>query len=151
MSTINLKTIAGFVFLAAAIIATPWAGAQQRDLQTLRGTVPLDETNQAPEAAKLETGKRFERAYRQQPPLIPHAIEKYQINVKVNQCLRCHDWPYNVQENAPKVSETHYVNREGVALDRISSNRWFCTQCHVPQASASALVPNTFRSATGQK
>lgn len=151
MNIIGRKTIAGLLLLAAAVAAMPWAMAQQRGVQTLRGTAALDETSAPPEPARIETGKRHERAYRQQPPLIPHAIEKYQINVKVNQCLRCHDWPYNVQENAPKVSETHYINRDGVALDRVSSNRWFCNQCHVPQAGVSALVPNTFQPGVGQK
>ena len=42
------------------------------------------------------------------PPLIPLRVDKYEIDLKVNQCLRCHDWPYNVQENATKISETHY-------------------------------------------
>lgn len=151
MNIIGRKTIAGLLLLAAVAAAAPWATAQQRGVQTLRGTSALDETNAPPEPARIEAGKRHERAYRQQPPLIPHAIEKYQVNVKVNQCLRCHDWPYNVQENAPKVSETHYINRDGVALDRVSSSRWFCTQCHVPQAGVSALVPNTFQPVVGQK
>jgi cytochrome c-type protein NapB len=114
---------------------------------SLRGSVDLDQTGHAHELRDQNVGQRFQRAYRQQPPLIPHRIEKYQINLKVNQCLRCHDWPYNVEEGAPKVSETHYISRTGVALDRVASTRWFCTQCHVPQVRARALVPNTFKSA----
>jgi cytochrome c-type protein NapB len=98
----------------------------------------------------VREGARTERAYRQQPPLIPHAIDKYEIDLKVNQCLRCHDWPRNVRENAPKISETHYVDREGVRLDKIASTRWFCNQCHVPQMETKPLVDNLFRSALGQ-
>ena len=42
------------------------------------------------------------------------------------------------------MSETHYVNRNGVALEHVARTRWFCTQCHVPQTDAPALVGNTF-------
>lgn len=148
------KTIFG-VTAALLLVVVSDAGtpatAQDKQIQSLRGTVGLDETNPTPELHKQQIGDRFQRAYRQQPPLIPHPMDKYQINLKVNQCLRCHDWPYNVRENAPKVSETHYIDRNGVALDRVASTRWFCTQCHVPQASASALVPNAFKSAVDAK
>jgi cytochrome c-type protein NapB len=89
----------------------------------------------------------FARSYRQQPPLIPHTIDEYEISLTENQCLQCHEWPYNVDQDAPKVSETHYVNRDGVALDEISRNRWSCTQCHVPQLDAKELVRNDFKSA----
>jgi len=123
------------------------ANAQDTDVQSLRGRAALDEAGPVPELRKQSVDKKFSRAYRQQPPLIPHRIEKYQINLKVNQCLRCHDWPYSNEEGATKVSETHYFNRNGVALDRVSPTRWFCTQCHVPQAQARALVRNKFKSA----
>jgi cytochrome c-type protein NapB len=86
------------------------------------------------------------RAYRQQPPMIPHRIDRYQIDLRVNKCLGCHDWPNNVEEGAPKVSETHYVSREGIALDHVARTRWFCTQCHVPQANTRPLVSNSFKS-----
>ncbi|MCG8360979.1 MAG: nitrate reductase cytochrome c-type subunit, partial [Kiloniellales bacterium] len=114
---------------------------------SLRGGKTLDEIGPEPELYSLNNSGRFQLNFRQQPPLIPHKIDRYQINVKVNQCMRCHDWPYNVQEGAPKISETHYMNREGVALDHVSRTRWFCTQCHVPQVNARALVENTFESA----
>lgn len=118
---------------------------QAQEVKTLRGEAGLGETNRAPELYDPSAGKRFERAFRQQPPLIPHKVDKYEIDIKVNQCMRCHDWPQNVRENAPKISETHYVNREGTALDRLSRNRWFCLQCHVVQTDALPLVENKFQ------
>ncbi len=138
-------------FMAAAM-AFPFlafgVAAQSLDVESLRGPAALEETPPAPDVKKQNTSDgRFTRAYRQQPPLIPHRVEKYQINLKVNQCIRCHDWPHNVEEAAPKISETHYIDRNGVALDRIAGTRWFCTQCHVPQVNARALVSNTFKSA----
>jgi cytochrome c-type protein NapB len=133
--------------MIAAMLAIPPTLAQNAPVQSLRGDLPVDELGETPTIARQSTDRRFDRAYRQQPPLIPHRVAKYQVDLKVNQCLRCHDWPYNVEENAPKISETHYVSREGVALDKVARTRWFCTQCHVPQSQASSLVPNTFKSA----
>ena len=136
------------IFYAMAIaaglmtIAPPPASAEV--VQSLRGGVSIDEPNDPPKIMRQDTSGRFSKAYRQQPPLIPHQITRYQINKKVNQCMRCHDWPGNVEANAPKISETHYRNREGAALDQLARTRWSCTQCHVPQVNAPALVGNTF-------
>lgn len=123
------------------------AGANSQEVQSLRGNLLIDENSHAGDIARQNTAGRFERAYRQQPPLIPHRIAGYEIDLKVNKCLSCHDWPDNVEQGAPKVSETHYVSRGGVALDHVAHTRWFCNQCHVPQTSAPELVGNTFRSA----
>ena len=62
--------------------------------------------------------------------------------------MRCHDWPGNVDAGAPKISETHYISRDAVALDHVARTRWFCTQCHVTQANAKPLVKNVFQNAT---
>ncbi|MBL8673090.1 MAG: nitrate reductase cytochrome c-type subunit [Alphaproteobacteria bacterium] len=134
--------------LAVAAVIGATAIAASQEVKSLRGDQAITEVDKAPPVHQVREGQRYERAYRQQPPLIPHAIEKYEIDVKVNQCLRCHDWPQNVRENAPKVSETHYVDRQGVRLDKIASTRWFCNQCHVPQADAKPLVENTFKPAS---
>jgi len=142
----------GVFLILGFTLWSPQANSQQDDaVHSLRGTTALDENNEAPDLKKPNTGNRFGKAYRQQPPLIPHKIDKYQINLKVNQCMRCHDWPYNVREGAPKISETHYKNRSGVALDKVSRSRWFCTQCHVTQTRAPAIVRNDFTPATGQR
>ncbi|MDH3596117.1 MAG: nitrate reductase cytochrome c-type subunit [Rhodospirillales bacterium] len=132
----------------AVLFVAPEVSAQSEKVESLRGPVLLEETNPAPAVEKQSTQDGgFARAYRQQPPLIPHEIDPYGIDAKANQCLGCHDWPYNADVGAPKVSETHYVDRNGVALDRVARARWFCTQCHVPQAAERPLVENSFKSA----
>ena len=141
---IQQRTVIAAMLLALLSHAT---GAASQEVQTLRGDLLIDEVNGAADIARQNTSGRFGRAYRQQPPLIPHRIAGYEIDLKVNQCLSCHDWPNNVEQGAPKVSETHYVSRDGVALDHIAGTRWFCNQCHVPQANAPELVSNTFRNA----
>ena len=147
------KTILSFALASAAmagLLMAQWdpAAAQSPELQSLRGPTSLDETGAPPDLKSQNTNSgQFTRAYRQQPPLVPHKVDHYQIDLKVNQCLRCHDWPHNVQENAPKVSETHYIDRNGIALDQVARSRWFCNQCHVPQANTRDLVDNQFKSA----
>ncbi len=135
---------------ALSLHGTEKAMAQQAagGVQSLRGETDIPDDNIAPVLPRQDTqAGSFERAYRQQPPLIPHKIDGYQIDRAANQCMLCHDWPYNVDQGAPKISETHYVNRDGVALDEVSPRRWFCTQCHVPQSNARELVKNDFKSA----
>ncbi len=90
----------------------------------------------------------MKRPCRQQPSLIPHRIGGYEIDFEVNKYLSCQDWPIDVREGAPKVSETHYKDRDGVALDHVARDRWFCTRCHVPQANAPSPVGNSFRNAS---
>jgi len=85
------------------------------------------------------------RNYRQQPPLIPHTIEQYQIDLSANECLACHDWTNAGDRGAPTLSMTHYLDRDGNQLDSVAGTRWFCNQCHVPQADAPALVENDFQ------
>jgi cytochrome c-type protein NapB len=138
-------------FLAAAGVSlvvglAPWlaAGAGIDDLMSLRGPSAVDDAGKHPDLYGTVEGHPYGRAYRQQPPLIPHRIDKYEIDLKTNQCLGCHAWPYNAEYNAPKVSETHYTDREGNRLDTVTRGRWFCVQCHVPQSDAPALVDNTF-------
>ncbi len=136
-----------------AILAT--VGVAQEGANTFKslgGERTLDRLNAAPETEKQSVpAGGFGRAYRQQPPLIPHKIDNYQITTTNNACMNCHDWPGHVEEKAPKVSETHYVDRQGARLDKIAGTRYFCQQCHVPQADAKPLVENEFQNATEVK
>jgi nitrate reductase (cytochrome), electron transfer subunit len=137
---ILISTIAIFA-LGVVLISSAIAG----NLNSLRGDATIQETNPAADINQVLQNGRYPQNYRQQPPLIPHAIEKYQINLKVNQCMRCHNWEYAAKEGAPKISETHYTDhRTGKRLDDVVPARWNCTQCHVPQVDAKPLVENTF-------
>lgn len=85
------------------------------------------------------------RAYPDQPPVIPHSIEGYQLSVNTNRCLSCHKREFTEASGAPMISVTHYMTREGQMLADVSPRRYFCTACHVPQAEVNPLVPNRFR------
>lgn len=84
------------------------------------------------------------RAYPEQPPVIPHSIEGYQLSVNTNRCLSCHSRQFTQGSGAPMISVTHFMNREGQMLVDVSPRRYFCTACHVPQADVDPLVENTF-------
>lgn len=140
----NLKIFAVAASLVLGVATLMPAGGVTGELKSLRGDLGVTDTDQAPDIHGVKEGAGYGRAYRQQPPLIPHKIEKYEIDLKVNQCMYCHDWPNNTRMGAPKISETHYVDRQGNRLDHVARTRWFCVQCHVPQTDAPALVDNMF-------
>ncbi|RAU22231.1 ferredoxin [Paramagnetospirillum kuznetsovii] len=142
----KIKAIALALALALGI-GVIGVAAVAADVKSLRPNA-ADQADSPPAIYKVMEGNRHERAYRQQPPLVPHPTDKYEIDVKVNQCLRCHEWPYSDQEKAPKISDLHYIDRQGVRQDTVNGNRYFCKQCHVPQADAKPLVENKFQPAT---
>ncbi|MBI3444813.1 MAG: nitrate reductase cytochrome c-type subunit [Magnetospirillum sp.] len=142
----KIKAIALALALALGLSFTA-LGVVAAEVQALRHSGAA-EPDQAPGIYKVTEGAKLERAYRQQPPLVPHPTDKYEIDVKVNQCLRCHEWPYSDQEKAPKISDLHYIDRNGVRQDTVNGNRYFCKQCHVPQNDAKPLVENKFQAAT---
>ena len=116
------------------------------DLVSLRGDRPLDTISRRPAKAKvILPEKEYERAYKQQPPLIPHKVEKTRISLKKNQCLKCHSELNHEDLKAPMVSKTHFINRKGERLGHVSTRYYFCTQCHAPQVDKPPLVENEFR------
>lgn len=140
---ILVSVFAATALLGLGIMATAQTAATA-PVETLRGA---DVDDYVPiEGVFHQDEKRFARNYRQQPPLIPHTIEQYQIDLSANQCLGCHDWTNAGDRNAPTLSMTHYMDRNGNQLDQVAGTRWFCNQCHVPQADAPALVDNLFQS-----
>ena len=84
------------------------------------------------------------RQYPEQPPVIPHSIEGYQLTVNANRCMSCHKRENSLGAGAPMISVTHYMARDSQMLADVSPRRYFCTACHVPQAEAKPLVENTF-------
>ena len=48
------------------------------------------------------------RAYPEQPPVIPHSIEGYQLSVNTNRCMSCHKREFTQGSGAPMISITHF-------------------------------------------
>lgn len=111
----------------------------------LRGAAPLDTEGPAPRMLpQANTDVREVRNYPEQPPVIPHSIDSYQVDANVNQCMSCHARTRTGDSQAPAVSITHYMDRDGQFLASISPRRYFCNQCHVPQHPNKAPVVNGF-------
>ena len=87
---------------------------------------------------------REPRNYPEQPPVIPHSTEGYEVSVHANKCLSCHARTRIGESQAPMVSITHFADRDGQFLASVSPRRYFCTQCHVPQHNVRAPVENDF-------
>ncbi|MCL1961256.1 MAG: nitrate reductase cytochrome c-type subunit [Desulfovibrionaceae bacterium] len=118
-------------------------------LQGLRGGAPLTEDIGINPSRQEPDRGPHDRDFVQQPPLIPHTINGYQITKNFNKCMDCHSFQRARANGATKVSISHFRTLEGQELDNISPRRYFCNQCHVPQTDARALVDNTFQRARG--
>jgi len=111
----------------------------------LRGSTPLNEEGAAAPIAPLRNSAEKEtRNYPEQPPVIPHAIDGYQIDMNGNKCLSCHARARTGESRAPMVSITHFMDRDGQFLASVSPRRFFCTECHVPQSIVTPPVSNDF-------
>ncbi len=118
-------------------------------VSSLRGVADIDQDSAAPVAKKYaKDNEPIARDYVQQPPLIPHKIKNYRINLKSNKCMSCHSWSNYREANATKISQTHFESRDKNVLANVSARRYFCTQCHVPQVNAQPLVENVFEPVT---
>lgn len=138
MKRIVLSLFAAVSLLSAAAFAAD-------NIATLRPHTPLAENGTpAPMAKPVNSDQRQVRNYPEQPPLIPHTIEGYQIDKNSNKCLTCHSRTAVEVSQAPMVSITHFMNRENQFLASVTPRRYFCNQCHVPQTDAKPLVENGF-------
>jgi cytochrome c-type protein NapB len=111
----------------------------------LRGPTALDQIAPAPRMAPMRsTTEKEVRNYPEQPPVIPHSIEGYQIDLNGNKCLTCHARSRTSESQAPMISITHFMDRDGQFLATVSPRRFFCTECHVPQHEVKPPVANDF-------
>jgi cytochrome c-type protein NapB len=112
----------------------------------LRGATPLAEETKAPPLPKtVNDDQRRARSFPAQPPVIPHQIDNYQVDLRFNKCMDCHGRSRTAESQAPMVSVTHFQDRDGNIRQEISPRRYFCTACHVPQADLRPPVKNTFQ------
>ena len=128
---------------AMGVMSQAYAADQ---VKSLRGASDLDASSNKVLIKRIQQGREpITRDYVQQPPLIPHKVEGYKINIKFNKCLTCHSWANYKDAGATKISQTHFADREMSVHANVAARRYFCTQCHVPQVDAKPLVENTFQ------
>jgi|SRR6476646_5420764 cytochrome c-type protein NapB len=129
----------------ALLVASVSTLAMAQTFSALRGPTPLDQEGQPPAMTpELNTSEREVRNYPEQPPVIPHSIEGYEVSVHANKCLSCHARSRVRESQAPMISITHFADRDGQFLASISPRRYFCTECHVPQHDVKPPVANDF-------
>lgn len=138
----------GALFALFALLAVPLAMntgmAAAQELQGIRGAAAVEDANPAPHIGPAPPERRRIRNYPEQPPLIPHSIDNYEISLRANQCLSCHSRRRTAASGAPMPSVTHFMDRDLQVLSEVSAGRYFCTQCHVGQSAAVPPVRNTF-------
>jgi cytochrome c-type protein NapB len=105
---------------------------------------PMGDHAAPPLARPVTDDIRRMRNYPEQPPVIPHAIEGYQLTLNTNRCMDCHKREFTEGSGAPMISITHFMDREGQVLADVTPRRYFCTECHVQQTDAQPLVVNEF-------
>lgn len=141
-----MKTLtSAMITLVFSIVCFAVPGLISAETKSLRGDHPVDSPSAGAEIKYWQDDKEpIERDYVQQPPLVPHTIDTYRVNLKFNKCLTCHSWANYKEAKATKISQTHFEDREGQVLANVSARRYFCPQCHVPQVDAKPLVKNNF-------
>ncbi|WP_394132664.1 nitrate reductase cytochrome c-type subunit [Shewanella maritima] len=141
MKAAKLISIIALVGLSFNVMAEP---VKDEKVATLR-LAPLDVEMTPPAMQKvINSDVRQVRSYPMQPPVIPHKIDGYQVDLKANKCMQCHARTSTGHTQAPMVSVTHFMDRENNFLAELSPRRYFCTQCHAPQLDAKRLVENDF-------
>lgn len=128
-----------------ASLPDPTAESSYRSIDALRRGAPLSTEPVAAPMAKVENQDlKRKRGWPEQPPTIPHAIDGYQVDKNSNRCLLCHSRQGAESFQAPMLSVTHFMDRDGQVLADVSARRYFCNQCHVVQTDAPLLVESTF-------
>ncbi len=133
--------------LVAGVLLPCLAGGAllAQDAPRLRGPEPFTREIPAPPVPRAVTDDvRVRRNYPDQPPVIPHAIEGYALDLNANRCMSCHARRFTEQSQAPMISVTHYQDRDGNTLGGLAPRRYPCLSCHVPQTTARPLVENLF-------
>jgi len=134
------------LLMAALVFVVGAGGVMAADSPRLVGPTPFTENPRAPALPNEVTDDvRKMRNYPEQPPVIPHSIRDYQIDLNFNKCMSCHARKYTEQSQAPMISISHYQDREGNMLGALAPRRYVCTSCHVQQTNAPPIVENQFK------
>ncbi|MBW2472507.1 MAG: nitrate reductase cytochrome c-type subunit [Deltaproteobacteria bacterium] len=119
------------------------AATGSKDIKSLRGDTEIPAgSNPVVGMDWQPEDSAYDRTFVHQPPLIPHEVVEYSITTAQNDCLDCHG---QKDSDAPMPHKSHYMDRDGQTMKKLSSQWYFCSQCHVGQVDAQPLVENTFK------
>ena len=135
------------ILTTVLLLTLSWPLWAADEIATLRQGKSIADTSEDPAAMANVANKdlRRRRAYPMQPPTIPHKIDNYQVDLKANKCLSCHSRDQVDDSQAPMISVTHFMDRDGNFLADVSPRRYFCQQCHVTQMEREPLINNQFK------
>ena len=118
---------------------------ESMDVYSLRGDTGIDdESVPFPNRRIMVVDGGIDVTFGDQPPMVPHSIDKDRISLQENTCLKCHSKADSKLESAPKPTPSHFKGRDGEKKSEVVPNRYFCTQCHMPQANIKPLIKNNF-------
>ncbi len=172
----SLISLLALTAISVSVYATGGGTISEESLG-LRKVDLYSEDSAKPEATTYTkdaagSSKRFERAYENAPPMIPHDVEgMLPIKMGNNACTGCHMPDVAKSVGATPVPPSHFasfrpitgmakdgkITKEGKGVDntsdfktvvhklkKLSSARFNCSQCHAPQSTQEPLVGNTF-------
>lgn len=135
---------AAWIVLISLVMAMPVMS--QEAAPTLRPDTPINQEGTPLKMYNVNNEDvKKKRNYPMQPPLIPHQVRGYQTDIYANKCMYCHARSRSEESQAPMISVTHYMDRDGNFLADVSPRRYFCQQCHVAQTNAKPLNDNDFK------
>jgi cytochrome c-type protein NapB len=173
-SWVSLLSLAAIVVVgcasSAGTVSEESLGLRKTNLYTEASETAGEATKYGSAAAG--TSKKFDRAFENAPPMIPHDVEgMLPIKVGNNACLGCHMPEIAPSVKATAIPKSHFasfrpitamgadgrITKEGKGVDntsdfktvahnlgKLSNARFNCSQCHAPQSTQAPLVKNTF-------
>ncbi len=143
-----MKKSKSVLFLMGALLATLLGSTNvalaDHYVASLRGDLSINNDAQIPNKRRIyKDVDPFERSWKEAPPMMPH--KDYAITIKENRCMECHSEANYKEEEATKISDSHFLFHNGRKSQKVSGLRYFCNQCHAPLHKVEPLVDNTFK------
>lgn len=164
-----------FLLMSLLVVTLIACGKDNTNMTIEENTLGLIDANVESEETNLKTkamfydntpgmGVKFDRAFENAPPMIPHTTQGFlPIKAKNNICLSCH-MPDKAEEvGAVPLPETHFtklrpdmINNNGILSmvppDKLTVKKmedfnfayFNCTQCHAGQTRVTIDIKNLF-------
>jgi cytochrome c-type protein NapB len=122
------------VFVCGAIYAQ---NAPQVVPRVTGAASPMGEVPAPALARPVIDDKRLMRNYPEQPPIIPHSIDNYQLTRKTNRGLDCHRRQFTALGRADDQRHPFHASRRADSAD-VTPRRYFCTVTRIADRRAAA-------------
>src|SRR5262249_49907018 len=98
------------LLVAASLVALASTMVMAQTSRALAGQTPPAQGGPADPLTPEQTSPvREPRNSPEQPPLIPHSTEGYEVSIHANKCLSCHARTRVRESQAPMISITHFA------------------------------------------